>query len=192
MTVQLRPRQRRLGGRLRWQPGQRTWQAGWTRRAARLPRPARRAARPPGQPTLELPPRHRRVIPAVADERSLTVHAAVPRCLGTVPVLPACAAPGSWFTETSRSKRGLTAPPQAFRLSAPLAASFSRLTAALTSRPRTRPQRPLLRRRRVQREPVRLYHPHPLTTRRPARGALSVRALLLGPRWPGLAPTRSV
>jgi len=59
---------------------------------------------------------------AVADE-CLLAFTAVPCCLGTVPVLSPCGVPGSWFTGTCRAGRGLTVPPQAFRLSAPLAAS---------------------------------------------------------------------
>src|SRR5690348_2730261 len=58
---------------------------------------------------------------------------------GGGPVLPASAVPGSWFNAASPASLGLTAAPQAFSLSVPLAARWRRLRAAVSSRSMVRP-----------------------------------------------------
>src|SRR5260370_17724779 len=87
-------------------------------------------------------------------------------CLEGVPVLLPCGMPGSWFTAWRLPLAGLTRAPQAFAPSpglvpAPLAvpeASLSRLIAALTSRPSTRPH---ASQQNVRSDNVRLGFRHP-------------------------------
>src|SRR5713226_9777001 len=79
--------------------------------------------------------------PAVASQCTLVSGwLAAGSCGPAVPVLPACAVPGSCFAGRCPAVPGLVQPPQAFWLSAPLAARDSRLRAALTSRSRNRTQ----------------------------------------------------
>src|SRR5215831_11865305 len=85
-------------------------------------------------------------VPAVLLHRRYPLRLSA-RALIRSPVLPwdgpglvLVRVPGSCFTGSCRAERGLTVPPQAFLLSAPLAASFSRLRAAFASRSMTVPQ----------------------------------------------------